>query len=109
MCPGLTTGTIRGTRGASRKVLAFEKMAKFALRKAISTSPATSELRPEKIMSHNLDIQWARSVVRSDLPFVRVLGLTASNAQLRSIFYRLTLRKLLQLPLPVADVERVGE
>lgn len=53
MCPKLTTGTTRGMRGASRKFLAFEKTAKSALRKAISTSPATSASRPEKIISQS--------------------------------------------------------
>src|SRR2546430_1018568 len=53
ICPGLTTGTISGTRGANRKFLALEKTAKFAFRKAISTSPATSEFRPEKMMSQS--------------------------------------------------------
>jgi hypothetical protein len=46
----LTTGTISGTKGANLKFLAFEKTAKFALRKAISISPAISESRPEKII-----------------------------------------------------------
>ncbi len=54
MCPRLTTGTFSGIKGANRKFLAFEKKAKFALRKAISTSPTTSELRPEKIISQSV-------------------------------------------------------
>jgi len=49
----LTVGTTSGINGASRWFLEFEKTAKFASRKVVSTSPATSESRPEKMISQS--------------------------------------------------------
>ncbi len=72
MCPRLTTGTISGTRGANRKFLAFEKTAKFALRKAISTSPATSALRPEKMMSQSV---YSMGTQRRTMKFATCAGI----------------------------------
>ena len=42
-----------GINGSSRWFFAFEKTAKFALRKAISASSAMSESRPEKMISQS--------------------------------------------------------
>ena len=106
---GLTTGTISGTRGANRKFLAFEKTAKFALRKAISTSPATSESRPEKIMSQS---GYSVGTQRRTIRFATCAGIGVDCFQRTAseyFFYRLTFPKLLQLPIPTADVERAGE
>jgi hypothetical protein len=67
------------------KFLAFERTAKFALRKAISTSPATSELRPEKVMSQSgYSVGTQCRTIR--LAICGGIGAAASNVQRRSIF-----------------------